>query len=79
MSNMKKLIIIMVLFTACSKKSKERVCEYPGGIIIDKKDWVEKIGDMYYYIQMPDGTIEGMEAHQIDYNYKLGDTIKPCK
>ncbi|MES2287615.1 MAG: hypothetical protein V4547_18110 [Bacteroidota bacterium] len=74
---MKKLILIALLFAACSKK-KEFVCEHAGGIIVDRTD-IKLIHDVYYEIKTVDGEVVPMEAHDIDHNYHVGDTIKPCK
>ncbi len=75
---MKKLILLLTL-ASCSQETKKEInCLYQGGIIIEKHDFSNIDGSMFYYIKTKSEIIV-TEVYQADKGYNVGDTInKPC-
>lgn len=79
-NNMKKTIIMICIgFTSCAYDQPKRMCEHAGWIVIGKTEF--KPADVYYQLQEKDemGEIITVTSQQIDWNFNIGDTIKPCK
>lgn len=79
---MKKIIqyaALAILIASCGQGYKTDInCEYPGGIIYEKYDFREFDGTIHFDIKYK-GQMFYVEAYEIDFNYKAGDTInKPC-
>lgn len=73
---MKKLILLLFLFTACGGRTIIPLVNYKGSIVVEKRKLWRT--EQYYYVSIQgEASIIEVSTSEYDYErYKLGDTIK---
>lgn len=72
------MIAVLAFFSSCTEpeRREEISIKYPKGIIYEVHDFRNIDGTVYYDIKYRGEIFTLVKAWQIDFNYKVGDTIK---